>query len=936
MLKKINDFKARKRNITFFVHVLFTGLTILLLAAAAQAQTVLNNDFEDGSLQNWIPRGGTVVLTNTTEAAASGSRSLKTTGRTAGFNGPSLNALGLLTRGTIYQVTASVRLVGGEAATALKITMQRTPTGGSTAFDQVTPSTNATDGGWVTLSGQYSFTTDVSSLLLYVEAASATASFYVDDFSIRVVPALGCADPPDTSGIHTNFETGTREGWTPRIGRETLAVTNADAHDSTYSLLTTGRQAAFDGPAINPAGKLCNGSRYNISLWVKLAPGAPNTQLRVSIQRTLGGVTNFNTVIGNTTVTANGWTRLRTTYDFGFNYNSLTLYVESNSGTPSFYIDDFDLTYVPPPTAEPNIPSVYQTLAPYFPVGAAVWSGDLTGEHAVLLKKHFNSITSENDMKWSALQPTEGNFTFAAADAQVSFAGANNMQVRGHTLVWHQQNPAYLFNDANGNPMTPTEANKTLLLQRLENHIRAVMTHFGSDVYAWDVVNEVIDPSQPDGFRRSPWFNITGTEYIERAFRVAREVAPNAKLYINDFDTTNPTKRQFLYNLIIDLKNNGVPIDGIGHQMHNNVDFPSKQAIIDTVNLFASLGVDNQITELDVSIYSGANPTIYDDYSLIPQSLFIKQGYKYRDIFDAFRQLQGKISSVTFWGQADDHTWLTSSGRVNAPLLFDTSLKHKYAYLGVIDPLKLPGADIVTTLSAAPNPVLSGGGVAYTITVTNDGQSSAPDDLPAANVTLTDVLPAGTTFQALNAPAGWNCTIPNVGAGGQIQCSVGALAAGASAQFVLTLNVDCPTPDGAQIVNSASAASTTADPNSVPNNTASASVTVSNPAPVLTNLSVSQPVLNVPNHKMVQVAVNYDVADNCGTVSTSLAVTSNEPPDEFESDWEIVDAHTVRLRAERLGTGSGRIYTLTVTAVDSAGNVATETVTVSVPRGLGN
>ena len=746
---------------------------------------------------------------------------------------------------------------------------------------------------------------------------------------------MGCADPPDTSGIHTNFESGTPEGWTPRIGRETLAVTNADAHESTYSLLTTGRQATFDGPSINAAGKLCNGSRYNIGLWVKLAPGTPDTQLRVSLQRSLGGVTNFNTIIGNTTVTANGWTRLRTTYDFGFNYNSLTLYVESASGTPSFYIDDFDITYVQPPVAEPNIPSVYQTLAAYFPVGAAVWSGDLTGEHAVLLKKHFNSVTSENDMKWSSLQPTEGVFTYAAADAQVSFARANNMQVRGHTIVWHEQNPAWLFTDANGNPMTPTPENKALLLQRLENHIRAVVPHFGSDVYAWDIINEVIDPSQPDGFRRSPWFTITGTEYIERALRVAREVAPNAKLYINDFDTTNPVKRQFLYNLIADLRSRGVPVDGIGHQMHNNIDFPSKQAIIDTVNLFHSLGIDNQITELDVSIYSGSQTTVFDDYSLIPQSIFVRQGYKYRDIFDAFKSLQGKISSVTFWGQADDHTWLTRTGRVDAPLLFDTSLKHKFAYLGVIDPLKLPGADIVTTVTAEPNPVLSGASLAYTITVKNDGQSGAADDLPAANVSLTDELPSGTTFGALSAPAGWNCTTPAAGATGQIQCTASELAVGASAQFVLTVNVDCPTPDGATILNTATAFSVTADPNPAPNNTASTSVTVSNPPPVISNLSVSRSVLFVPNHKMTMVGVNYDVSDNCGTVSTALSVTSNEPPNEFEPDWEIVDAHAVRLRAERAGTGGARVYTITVTATDSAGNSSTRAVTVIVPRGLG-
>src|SRR5215470_5066329 len=294
------------------------SLVILLVSASflASAQAIVQNDFEDGTTQNWIPRGGTVSLTNTTEAAATGSRSLKTTGRTAGFNGPSLNVLSLLSPGVVYQVTASVRLVSGETPTTLKITVQRTPTGGSNAFDQVTPSTNVTDSSWVTLTGQYSFAGSVSGLLLYVESASATASFYVDDFKITVVPAIGCADPPDTSGIHTNFETGTAQGWVPRIGRETVAVTNADAHFGTFSLLTTGRQATFDGPSINAAGKLCNGSRYNISVWVKLAPGQPTSQLRLSLQRTLAGTTNFNTVVGNTAVTADQWVRLKTTFDF--------------------------------------------------------------------------------------------------------------------------------------------------------------------------------------------------------------------------------------------------------------------------------------------------------------------------------------------------------------------------------------------------------------------------------------------------------------------------------------------------------------------------------------------------------------------------------------------------------------------------------------------
>src|SRR5207247_594199 len=119
----------------------------------------------------------------------------------------------------------------------------------------------------------------------------------------------------------------------------------------------------------------------------------------------------------------------------------------------------------------------------------------------------------------------------------------------------------------------------------------------------WDVVNEVIDESQPDGFRRSPWYLITGTEFIDTAFTAAHQCAPNAKLYINDYNTTITSKRTFLYNLVSNLKSRGIPIDGVGHQMHSNIQFPSPQSVTDTINLFAGLGMDNQITELDISIY---------------------------------------------------------------------------------------------------------------------------------------------------------------------------------------------------------------------------------------------------------------------------------------------------------------------------------------------
>ncbi len=496
--------------------------------------------------------------------------------------------------------------------------------------------------------------------------------------------------PMTPSDITSTFETNTAEGWLPRIGPENVAPTSLDKHSGNFSLLTSGRQQPFYGCKINVTSQMATGSRYQISLWAKLVPGSPTTSLRISLERTLGGNTTYHGVTGNVAATDGAWVQLSSTYNYTLAHDTLWLYVESDTGTPSFYIDDFELRFLPPLQIQPELPSLRQFLAP-MKMGAAIGVGAIGGDaHTQLLTKHFNSITSENDMKWGPIHPAENTFNYGPADAQVAFAVANAMQVRGHALVWHEQNPNWLFLDGNGQPMTPSPQNKALLLARLDAHIRAVVGHFGSNVYAWDVVNEVIDPAQPDGFRRSQWFNICGTEYIDKAFQVAREVAPTAKLFINDYGTTNPTKRAFLLALVQDLKNRGIPIDGVGHQMHSNIDGPPASAVTTTVNMFAAIpGIDNHVTELDISVYNNGTQT----YTTVPREVLRRQGFLYRDYFTAFRQLnaQGKLSSVTTWGLADDNTWLSNFpiARLEAPLIFNDLLQAKFAYWGIVGPSRL-------------------------------------------------------------------------------------------------------------------------------------------------------------------------------------------------------------------------------------------------------
>ena len=217
-----------------------------------------------------------------------------------------------------------------------------------------------------------------------------------------------------------------------------------------------------------------------------------------------------------------------------------------------------------------------------------------------------------------------------------------------------------------------------------------------------------------------------------------------------------------------DLLSRGVPIDGIGHQMHSNIEYPSAAAVLTTLNQFTALGLDNQVTELDVSIYSNTFPQPFTAYEDIPADRFVRQAFKYRDLFRSFRYLSGDISSVTLWGQADDHTWLTSSARVNAPLLFDTGLKHKLAYTAIMNPSDLPGAGSTLSFSGAfiVRPDLAPGRrtAAATLELSNNGPSGTMsvnfnDPSTKVRFTSTDVI----TFNVTPSGSGWRVDFTVVG-----------------------------------------------------------------------------------------------------------------------------------------------------------------------------
>ncbi len=322
----------------------------------------------------------------------------------------------------------------------------------------------------------------------------------------------------------------------------------------------------------------------------------------------------------------------------------------------------------------------------YFLIGVAVSLNNLDGEESVLIKRHFNSITAENEMKMSVIQPREGFFNWKAADSIVDYAVRHNLQVRGHTLCWHEQVPDWMFVGADGQ-----EVSELILLKRLKTHIQAIVTRYKGKIQAWDVVNEAIDDDAQKHLRDSPWYRILGEDFIAKAFEYAHEADPSALLFYNDYNADRPDKTENIYRLLKSLLDRGVPIHGMGLQSHWSIHEPKEEALVAAIQRYSSLGLILDFTEVDVSVYPwekvprDRRPEEQDVYTL---EMAQQQAEKYEMVFRVFRKYRHVIRNVTFWNVSDRHTWLSHypvKGRKNYPLLFDTLLQPKQAYWKVVN-----------------------------------------------------------------------------------------------------------------------------------------------------------------------------------------------------------------------------------------------------------
>jgi endo-1,4-beta-xylanase len=352
-----------------------------------------------------------------------------------------------------------------------------------------------------------------------------------------------------------------------------------------------------------------------------------------------------------------------------------------------------------PARAAQDVPALKDVFAPHFMIGTALDTAQFTRRDTGAVRlaiQHFNTVTPENVMKWEVIHPEPGRYDFSLADRFMEFAEANDMFVVGHTLVWHSQTPAWVFEDGSGNPATREQ-----LLARMREHIQTVMGRYRGRVQAWDVVNEALNE---DGtLRQSPWLQIIGEDYLEHAFRFAHEVDPQAELYYNDYSLEGRAdKRAGALRLVRRLQHAGAPIHGIGLQGHLGLERPTAAQLDTAITEFAELGIHVMITELDIDVLPPAGQYRGADISYrvelqeslnpyrtgLPDEVQQQLARRYADLFDVFLRHRDVISRVTFWGVHDGQSWRNYwpvEGRTAYPLLFDRDFQPKPAFHTVVE-----------------------------------------------------------------------------------------------------------------------------------------------------------------------------------------------------------------------------------------------------------
>lgn len=349
-------------------------------------------------------------------------------------------------------------------------------------------------------------------------------------------------------------------------------------------------------------------------------------------------------------------------------------------------------------TTTANVPSLKETFKGDFLIGAALNAEQIEEKDpaaAALLVRHFNAVTPENIMKAEEIHPEWGRYNFELADKMVAYANKLNLEVNGHTLIWHSQLPAYVRR------MKSADSVRRFMTE----HINTVAGRYDGKVHTWDVVNEALEE---DGtMRKSVFLEKLGEDFVVEAFRLAQKASPNAKLYYNDYNIEEPKKRAGAIRLIKKIQEAGVRIDGVGIQGHWRAYRVPLADIEQSIKEYAALGLEVAFTELDLGVLQHPREVVGADVNqrgtyeasmnpyttALPDSMQQKLSYNYAALFNLFLKYKENISRITFWGVHDGQSWLNDwpiRGRTNYPLLFDRKYQPKPAFYKVIETKTAP------------------------------------------------------------------------------------------------------------------------------------------------------------------------------------------------------------------------------------------------------
>ena len=490
------------------------------------------------------------------------------------------------------------------------------------------------------------------------------------------------------TGVSDDFE-GSGTSWTSRGDSVELLMSGDMKHGGSKALAVTGRTASWNGIQ-NTSSEIKAGGSYSLSSYVGYNNSAYSSAgFTFGVQYDLNGTTNYDN-IADATASSGKWAELSGDFTVPAGAENISLYIQtaySENDTAAdlidFFVDDIKLTggssSSTPGNDTPSDPvttdSLKEKFANCFKIGTSVSPNELNSG-ADFIKKHFNSITPENELKPDALlspgtDNTRAKVSLDRAAATLKFCEQNGIPLRGHTFVWYSQTPDWFFRE--NFQSGAAYVSKDIMNQRLENFIKdtfdLLATQYPNlEVYSYDVCNELF-LNDGGGLRpgsNSGWtavYGDTNDEFIINAFTYARKYAPKGcKLYINDYNEYIPAKTDDIYNMAMKLKELGV-IDGIGMQSHLDVKYPSAQLYKTGLEKFLSTGLEVQITELDI--------TCGDESA---------QAQLFADVFQMAADHADQIPALTVWGTHDSISWR----RDNTPLMFGANYTPKAAYNAVM------------------------------------------------------------------------------------------------------------------------------------------------------------------------------------------------------------------------------------------------------------